>query len=444
MRPTKALARSVGFIALFALTVTPARSQQISKFDRARAQDMLHDIASDVRKHYYDPKFHGFDWDAKVREAKEKIDKAETLNLALSQVAAALYTLNDSHTFFLPPPRPYRHDYGYHTCMIGDRCYIIRVRPQSDAEAKGVKPGDQILTVNGFVPARDNFWTIGYVFSTLRPQRSLRLQLQDPAGSRREVEVMAKLTELKRVADLTAAGGGNDIWEMVRESENEQRLMRARTVEFKNNEEVLFLNFPHFMFSESELNAILERIRKHKALVLDLRGNPGGSVEILKQFAGDMFEKEVKIGDRVGRDLNKPMLTKARGGPFTGKLIVLVDSRSASAAELFARLVQIEKRGVVLGDRTSGSVMEAKRYSYSVGQETRVFFGASITDADVVMTDGKSLEHAGLIPDEVVLPTAADLASGRDPVLARAAELAGVKLSPEAAGKMFPYEWPKN
>ena len=51
------------------------------------------------------------------------------------------------------------------------------------------------------------------------------------------------------------------------------------------------------------------------------------------------------------------------------------------------------------------------------------------------MTDGNRLEHGGVTPDEVAFPQPLDLASGRDPVLARAAQELGVTLSPETAGK---------
>jgi C-terminal processing protease CtpA/Prc len=428
-------------LAVAAVLALAAQEQQkITKFDRDRVHDMLHVIAIDVKKHYYDATYHGVDWDATVRSAEQRIEAATSLNHALSEIAAAMDVLNDSHTFFLPPSRPYKHDYGWRIEMVGQKCFVMQVRPQSDAEVKQVKRGDQILSINGFQPTRESLWKMNYVFDILRPQPGLRVKLLSPDGQSREVEVMAAMRQTKKVANLTIING-SDIWDLIRESETLEHLGRVRWAEA--SDDVAILKFPGFHFDEAHIDEMIKKARKYKAWIIDLRGNPGGSVETLKWFLGGIFDKEVMVGDRVTRDDSKPLVAKSkRQNAYSGKLVVLVDSKSASASELFARVVQLEKRGTVLGDQTAGAVMESKRYSYKHGVETVVFYGASITDADLIMTDGKSLEHTGVTPDEFLLPTAEDLASGRDPVLTRAVELCGAKMTPEAAGALFPFEWP--
>jgi C-terminal processing protease CtpA/Prc len=85
--------------------------------------------------------------------------------------------------------------------------------------------------------------------------------------------------------------------------------------------------------------------------------------------------------------------------------------------------------------------MEARQLTDNQGGDTKIFYGFSVTRANLLMADGKSLEGVGVTPDEALLPTDEDLLAGRDPVLARALEIAGLKVDPVAAGKLFPYEW---
>ncbi|MGH9643314.1 MAG: S41 family peptidase, partial [Terriglobales bacterium] len=179
----------------------------------------------------------------------------------------------------------------------------------------------------------------------------------------------------------------------------------------------------------------------HKGVVLDLRGNPGGFTETLDRLVAGMFQNDLKIYDRVGRDSTKSVTVSGRHqNAFTGRMVVLVDSASASASELFARILQLKKRAFIMGDRSAGMVMEARTYPHELIVDTHTFYGAEISNSDLLMADGKSLEHTGVEPDILILPTADDLAAGRDPVMAKAAGLVGVKMTGEEAGSMFPPE----
>lgn len=431
-------------ILLLVITIGLATSpgmraqQKMDSLTLERARGILRDAYDSVKKHYYDPKFHGLDWDARYRDFDTKMKGATSLSQAFTLVAGFLDALNDSHTYFRPPSRQVRVDNGFRMQLYGDTAYVTRIRPGTDAEAK-LHPGDQIVHYANYSVNRGDFEKLSYFFGALAPQPVTSLEVRDPAGQSRQVEVQSKIKERKKVMDLTGSSGDFDLWQLIREEENEDHVVRQRWSEGGG---VMFWKMPEFDLDESEVDHIFGIARKHSTLVIDLRGNPGGSVVSLEHVVGNVFDHDVKIADRVGRKESKPQLAKSRGGnAFTGKMIVLVDSGSGSAAELFARVMQLEHRATVIGDRTSGSVMEARGYSCSQGTDTKIFYSFSVTDADLIMADGKSLEHTGVTPDELALPTAQDLAAGRDPVLTRAAELAGLKLDPAAAGKIFPFEW---
>ena len=419
------------------LSAPVLRAQQqpvLSGEARSEVSSMMRDAYSEVKKHYYDPKLHGLDWDARYKQYSARIANAHDLGEGFRTVAAFLSGLKDSHTFFVPPTRTSHLDTGYRYALVGNACYITQIRPKSDASSK-LHIGDQVLGINGFSVDRDDFHDVEYFFDILAPQMSYTLDLRSPAGEQRRVVVNAATRPSWKVVDLTQ---GSDYYDLVRRSEDEDDMTRDRVME---SGDVVIWKLQEFDIDYDRVDRVIGTARKHKTLILDLRGNHGGAVETLKLVVGALFDHDIKICDRVGKNTMKPMIAKPLARRFDGKLIVLVDGSSASAAELLARVVQLEHRGTVIGDKTAGAVMEAMFHSEALGADTKIFYGFSVTDANLMMSDGKSLENTGVVPDELLMPTGADLAAGSDPVLVRAAELGGVKLDPVVAGKMFPYEW---
>lgn len=428
------------------LTVMPVVQQPggapLTSLLRARAREMLKTIRGAIQESYYDPAFRGLDLDKHFKTADTKLESAPTLAAAYAIIAQALVEFDDSHTYFIPPENRTVVEYGWQMAMIGDECYVQAVKPGTDAEAKGLKPGDRLRQIEGFTPTRRDLWKIRYYYNLLNPRRTMKVMAESPGAPARPLEIQAKITTLPQTVRVSVESFfEGDMREFGERSV--RRTSRAQRIG-----EVAIWRLASFDFPPNDVDAQFDLVVKGAtSLILDLRGNPGGLVKTLEQLAGRLFEKDVKIADMKGRKSSKPSLAKSRRLPFTGRIVAIVDSESASAAEILARVLQLEKRGVVIGDRSSGSVMQGAllmdllRMPSGPDDLVVMPYGFSVTNADVIMTDGKSLEHIGVAPDELRRPAPADLAAGRDPVLARAAAILGVALDPTAAGKIFPPEW---
>jgi C-terminal processing protease CtpA/Prc len=419
-------------------TAQQTPQSQINSIDLERAHMILRQAYDELHKNYYDASFHSVDLDKTFQQYNARLDTSKSTNESFRVIAAFMLNLHDSHTFFLPPTRTNRSTPGFFMQLIGDKCYVTRIRPGTDAAGK-LHLGDQVLALNGFKITPASFHDVEYFIQVLSPAPTETLDLASPAGDHRQETVNATLRKGKQIIDLTEGEGGGDFWQLVRDDEEDQHLSRGRFVE---NGDAFIWRMPTFEIPPPDVDKTIAKAMKQKNLIIDLRGNSGGYIETLKFMLGHFFDHDVKLGDRVTRKETKPEMIKPRSPLYNGNVIVLVDHNSASAAELFARVMQLEHRGKVIGDRSAGAVMEAHEFEESTGTDYKVYYGLSITSANILMTDGKSLETTGVVPDELLLPNAFQLAGGRDPVLSYAADLAGVKLDPGEAGKLFPYEWP--
>src|SRR5215213_231996 len=301
-------------------------AQGLGPYDRDSAQAMLDAVRDDIKKNYYDAGLRGMDLDARFKQAQDKLKQATTRDQLMITVAQLMLELNDSHTFFLPPTRAARIEYGWQMQMVGDTCYVTAVKAKTDAEAKGLKPGDAVLSIDGYRPTRDNMWKMLYRYYALMPTRAVRLAVQSPGQAQaREVEVESKVEQGAAVAPI------HDLF--IRYLRSEGDIYHDRFVEV--GKEMLVWKMPTFAVTKERVDDIMSRARNFKTLVIDLRGNGGGYIMTLERLVSHFFDRDVKIADLKGRKGMKPVLAKTRGGDiFKGQLVVLVDSESASASEI--------------------------------------------------------------------------------------------------------------
>ncbi len=407
------------------------QGQTLNKTEQERAHKMLADVVSVLRKYYYDPRFKGLDLDALAQKADEQITQAQTVPAVFAAIADFLRNLHDSHTYFLPPPPKIFYHHEWTMQSIGDNCYVTSVKTGSDGATKGLKPGDQILALNGIKLTRASLPLISYFYFILTPQVGFDLDLIDTQGQRRVLRIMAR-EEKARPRGWNAMISLQNAF-----SEYDKERRRTNLSTIKLGEDISIWQMGQFELADEEIDEVMANVGNSEALILDLRNNPGGLEKNVLRLVGYFFDHDVTLGTLQRREGNQVLIAKSRGKTFKGKLIVLVDSESTSASELFARIMQLERRATLIGDRTGGRVMRGIEHYLELGTNSGIAYSVTITDSNITMPDGKSLEDIGVTPDEMVLPTADDLAQNRDPVLSKAASLLGKQIAPDEAYKLL-------
>ena len=418
-----------------AMFVSTAFSQGFDSIEKGRMKGILKIVKNEIKKNYYDPNFHGIDIEARFKTAEEKLSAATSTTQSLGIIAQAVIDFNDSHLFLIPPSTGWKVDYGWRSTFFGDKCIITDVKPGSDADAKGIKRGDELIAIGGFRVNRKEMWKVNYFYNTISKRKGMSLTVLSPgAAEPRTLEIASELKQGPRVITFSTYFRFDD--DFYNEENDKHRFMKIGGINI--------WRMPGWDFDPNMVDSLMGRVNDGTSIIMDLRGNGGGYVKTLEALAGHFVPKDVQIAELKGRKKMEPQKAKSKGeSRYKGKLVVLIDSESGSASEIFARLVQLEKLGVVMGDVSAGAVMQSQTFDQEMGADNIVPFAISVTNADVIMSDGKSLEHVGVTPDELIIPTATDLAAGRDVVMARAIESLGGKVDPIEAGKWFPYYWKK-
>ncbi len=341
--------------------------------------------------------------------ASQEGGRASATQLAYAAVSGMLASLHDSHTAFIPPAayqeQQRREDgaaafvgIGIETLYRDGQVYVDEVYPESPAETAGVQPFDRIVAVNGqTVAAMDD----DGVSTTIRGADGTPVVLTVMRAGQAasvDIRIMRAPIRVPRVSSRLLDGG----------------IGYVRIYEFVPGTGGAFRN------------AIFGLRRQGmRAMVLDLRGNPGGLVDELRDVSAAMLPQRspiVKMRTRSGReemlDTSDPPIV-----PADTPIAVLVDEDTGSAAELLSAALQEQSRAVIVGTRTAGAVEIGITVHLPEGA------GMAITVARVWSGKGTRLEGSGVTPDALVTLTTDAMNLGHDSQLDKAVQVVRDKLA---------------
>lgn len=303
---------------------------------------------------------------------KSYVDTVNMYQLVEEALPKIVHEL-DPHSAYIPASEMKRlnEDLEGHFSGIGVSFYVLRdtivvtsIVPGGPSEAAGIQQWDRIVNVNDTLIAGKKI-TNADVLQKLRGEK----------GS--EVKLGIKRNDDSKLTNITVTRG--DI------------PMNSVQAAYMQTDAIGYIKVGTFGFNTfNEFISALSKLKSQgaRSFVIDLRGNSGGSLDVVVAMVNEFLNKGDLIVYADGR--NFPRQDNYANGSGTSKeddVVVLIDELSASASEIFAGAIQDNDRGLVIGRRSFGKGLVQSQRSFPDGSAVR------LTVARYYTASGRSIQR---------------------------------------------------
>jgi carboxyl-terminal processing protease len=422
----------------------PEASKPIDVSAVERRRESFEIVWRTVEENHFDPTFGGVDWNAVHAEFAPRVERAQSdreLHLLLQQM---LNRLGQSHFNIIPPesipstddkepddgpdsggdaPDISKHhvrgnlDLAEHMTygigidlrVIGGATIITRVELASTAERAGLRPGFVLRSIGGRTLASilRMFDRVSVFEPTVRHQLPAEILIDFVNGPPRTSVSLTYLDGRNRLRRAVVARE-----RLSGELTPLSQTLPAQFVEFESRrlrDGVGYIRFNLFAAPVLEkFCAALRSMRDAPGVVIDLRGNRGGLMALIYGLGGLLETRAASFGVMRTRAGWFEFRVIPQRTAYRGQIVVLIDSGTESAGEIFAGGLQDSGRAVVIGERSAGATLPSAVKELPTGAILQYAF------ADFVTANGNAIEGRGVRPNIPVQLSRRSLLGGHD------------------------------
>lgn len=324
-----------------------------------------------ARLEYVDKSMNNQDWFRWRSRYAKQIKTIDDANVAINSMLASL---NDPYTKFLQSKSFSKQKIildskitgvGVLLNKSGDEIVVNHILKNSSAQSENILPGDSILSING-VSVKD--MSLEDIHKYLENSKGKKITLQIKRGD----QIIEKKLLRKEIP--------------------------IDTMSYKiTKDNIGIIRLDNIMGQKAlkDFKEILIKTNNTKGIIIDLRNNYGGILANAIQMA-DYIISDEKIVSIESRGSLKLQIYADEGGYFTKKpIIILVNSKTASAAEILAGALHCSAGAIMLGENTYGknSIQQVIPMANNSGM--------MITSDKYILPNGDDIHNVGIKPDYV-------------------------------------------